>query len=285
MVGAGADLASAQRPVIQEIRGVKVAIIAIAEPEFSEAGPGCSGAAPLDPIENHRQITQARALADVVIVTLHGGNEYFPFPRPGLRKLCQFFIDLGVNAVVCHHPHVPGAYEWYKGKPIFYCLGNCVFDAPGKPRDWYFGYMVEFSFDPESKALVGVELIPYEQSVALGGVRLLEGAEKARFLENIEKMRETLEDELKWQREWKNFVRARADQYLKHQYAPRYFKGLGLLWRNMFFRELFFHSSNNLSKFNIIRCESHRELLQESMQLMIHEASTRDSARRSCDHE
>ena len=111
-------------------------------------------------------------------MTLHGGNEYFPYPRPGLRKLCQHYIDLGVQAVVCHHPHVPGAYEYYNGKPIFYSLGNLIFDHENPPEDWNFGYMVKFEINKQKKVITNVEIIPYEQSVKLQGVKLLNGEKK-----------------------------------------------------------------------------------------------------------
>ena len=93
VVGAGMDLSAAQRPFITEAKGIKVAIIAIAEHEFNQSEINGAGSAPIDPIDNFQQIKQAQAQADIVIVTLHGGNEYFPYPRPGLRKLCQFYID------------------------------------------------------------------------------------------------------------------------------------------------------------------------------------------------
>lgn len=105
------------------------------------------GSAPIDLVDNYQQITAAKKLADVVIVTIHGGNEYFPYPRPGLRKMCRHFIDLGVDAVICHHPHVPGAYEVYEGKPIYYSIGNLVFDQNLPKPGWEEGYFVELKFD------------------------------------------------------------------------------------------------------------------------------------------
>ena len=66
---------------------MKVAFIAVAEREFSIAGVDKPGVAPLDPIDNTIQIERAKDEADLVFVSIHGGNEYFPLPRPGLRKL------------------------------------------------------------------------------------------------------------------------------------------------------------------------------------------------------
>jgi Putative enzyme of poly-gamma-glutamate biosynthesis (capsule formation) len=145
-VGSGMDLAQAQKPFIHEVKDTKIAIIAIAEHEFNQSENNGAGSAPIDLIDNYQQIKHAKAQADIVIVTLHGGNEYFPYPRPGLRKLCQHYIDLGVEAVICHHPHVPGAYEYYQGKPIVYSLGNFIFDHHKPPEGWNEGYMVNLNF-------------------------------------------------------------------------------------------------------------------------------------------
>jgi len=72
---------------------VNVAILAFVEREFSIAGVHSPGAAPLDVIENVRLIEEANSLGHIVIITVHGSNEYFRYPRPGLRRVCRFYID------------------------------------------------------------------------------------------------------------------------------------------------------------------------------------------------
>ena len=81
--GVGRNLDKAQSISVIEKRGLKVAFIAVAEREFSIAGENKPGVAPLDPIDNTLQIESARNKADLVFVSIHGGNEYFPLPRPG----------------------------------------------------------------------------------------------------------------------------------------------------------------------------------------------------------
>src|SRR5690606_6997335 len=119
-----------------EAKGVKVAIIALAAYEFNQSEGNSAGSAPIDLIDNHKQIAQAKAKADIVIVTIHGGNEYFPYPRPKLRKMCRHFIELGADAIICHHPHTAGAYETHNGKPIFYSIGNLIFDDANPRPGW-----------------------------------------------------------------------------------------------------------------------------------------------------
>jgi hypothetical protein len=261
VVGSGLTLDEAQKPFIKEVEGVKVAIIAIAEYEFNQSENGGAGSAPIDVIDNYQQIKLAKESADIVIVTIHGGNEHFPYPRPGLRKICQHYIDLGVEAVICHHPHVPGAYEYYQGKPIIYSLGNFIFDHTSPPKDWDLGYMVILKFDPCKKRFNSLELIPYKQSVALGGVEIIKGIEKKEFLNNIDSYKENLENNDTWLAEWQGLVNKQADNYILRQFMPVLFKGVGLLARNTPIAKFLFNENNSLSKLNLIRCQSHRELL------------------------
>jgi hypothetical protein len=78
-------------------------------------------------------------LADVVIVTFHGGTEGKKAVRVGtkmermgeerrgdLRKFTHAVIDAGADAVVGHGPHVLRGLEFYQGRPIAYSMGNFV---------------------------------------------------------------------------------------------------------------------------------------------------------------
>jgi len=261
IVGAGLDIAKAQQPFIQDVKGVKIAIIALAEHEFNQSEDGGAGSAPIDPIDNYQQIIQAKAQADVVIVTLHGGNEYFPYPRPGLRKLCKHYIDLGAEAVICHHPHVPGAYEYYEGKPIIYSLGNFIFDNAKPPKDWDLGYMASIDIDCVSKEFCKLELIPYRQSTELNGIKLLDGTEKILFLEYVENLRKNMEDNTAWLREWNTLVVKQTESYILRQYFPLISRGLGFISKYTPLARIFYGKYNNIHKLNMLRCQSHYELL------------------------
>jgi hypothetical protein len=262
VVGAGLSLSEAQNVFVKDCGGVRVSVIAIAECEFNQSEQGGAGSAPIDLIDNYQQIEKAKRQADIVILTLHGGNEYFPYPRPGHRKMMRHFIDLGVDAVICHHPHVPGGYEMYKGKPIVYSLGNFIFDNAKPPKDWHLGYMAHMSFDRETKTLSSIELIPYEQSVELQGVKLLQGREKRNLLDRVEGYRQKLESETEWLKEWQAFVESQTDTYILKMLFPFPMKrGLGFLARNTPIAKLLFRKKNSLTKLNSLRCQSHRELL------------------------
>jgi poly-gamma-glutamate capsule biosynthesis protein CapA/YwtB (metallophosphatase superfamily) len=66
--------------------------------------------------------------AQVVIVFPHWGTEYDPTPFRGQQTLARAALDAGADMVIGNHAHWAGAMEVYKGKPIWYALGNFVFD-------------------------------------------------------------------------------------------------------------------------------------------------------------
>jgi hypothetical protein len=74
-------------------------------------------------------IKAARAAgADVVIVFPHWGVEYRAAPSEAQRRIGRAAIDAGADMVIGNHPHWAEGMEVYQGKPIWYALGNFVFD-------------------------------------------------------------------------------------------------------------------------------------------------------------
>ena len=57
----------------------------------------------------------------------HWGEEYAS-TTDSQRSVAHAFIDSGADVVMGSHPHVIQEIEEYKGRPIFYSLGNFVFD-------------------------------------------------------------------------------------------------------------------------------------------------------------
>lgn len=77
-----------------------------------------------------KDMRACKKISNIVIVSLHGGRENVEFVDPELRKISKFAIDEGASFVYGHHPHVLSGYEIYKNRPIFYSLGNFIFDNP-----------------------------------------------------------------------------------------------------------------------------------------------------------
>lgn len=74
------------------------------------------------------QIAQAKQNADIVVVSMHWGNEYQSRPSARQRDLAHFIVDSGADLVVGNHPHWVQPVEVYHGKIIAYSHGNFIFD-------------------------------------------------------------------------------------------------------------------------------------------------------------
>jgi poly-gamma-glutamate synthesis protein (capsule biosynthesis protein) len=74
------------------------------------------------------KIKNYNSQVDWLIISIHWGNEYLPSPEKWRLDLAHQMIDAGADIIHGHHPHVLQSIEYYKGKPIYYSLGNFVFD-------------------------------------------------------------------------------------------------------------------------------------------------------------
>ena len=66
--------------------------------------------------------------AEFVVINIHWGEEYKEISNNRQRFLAHALIDAGADVIIGHHPHVIQEMEVYKNRPIFYSLGNFVFD-------------------------------------------------------------------------------------------------------------------------------------------------------------
>lgn len=131
--GAGLNDQEASGPVIKEIKGFKIAFLAYTNsgsPNW-QATKKSSGLAWADwnNLEKIKQdIKKAKSETDVLIVSLHAGEEYIQGPNQFQIAFAKAAIDSGADIVIGHHPHVVQKNEEYKNGYIFYSLGNFVFD-------------------------------------------------------------------------------------------------------------------------------------------------------------
>jgi gamma-polyglutamate biosynthesis protein CapA len=86
-----------------------------------------------------------RSRCDVLIVSMHHGIEYRSQPSKLQRDFAHAAIDSGSDLVIGHHPHVIEPREVYRGKPIYYSLGNLVFDQFQREQTQH-GELVSISF-------------------------------------------------------------------------------------------------------------------------------------------
>jgi len=161
VVGAGANLEEATEPVITTVKHTKIAFVnfcSILRDGFA-ATPTRGGISPLrvatfyQPLENiyeqpatpaktvtvvdrldMRRVTaaieSARAAADVVVAAFHWGVHFTHDLADYQPQVAYEAIDAGADLVIGTHPHCLQAVDVYKGKFIFYSLGNFAFEQP-----------------------------------------------------------------------------------------------------------------------------------------------------------
>ena len=132
-LGAGFSAKEAFSPKITEIKNTRIGFLAYTNlgPEAWRATKGGSGIAWVSEkdIEKIKEdIGEAKQKTDVLIVSLHSGEEYATNTTPSQISLARAFVDAGADLVVGHHPHIIQEIEKYKDGWIAYSLGNFVFD-------------------------------------------------------------------------------------------------------------------------------------------------------------
>lgn len=73
-------------------------------------------------------ISAARSQVDYLFVCVHWGTEHTDVLTDYQRPNAHAYIDAGADAVIGAHSHCLQGIEYYNGKPIFYSLGNFIFN-------------------------------------------------------------------------------------------------------------------------------------------------------------
>ena len=220
VVGGGENSVQAKSPLILESKGKRIAIINACEHEFSIADCGHGGSNPLDLINMQQDITNMRGKVDFVVVIIHGGIEYYPYPTPRMKRWYRHFIDLGADAVINHHQHCINGYEVYKEKPIFYGLGNFYFPefiGVKESNTWGSGYAICLTLDDS----VNFNLIPYYQDVE--GISL---RNQKKFKQEMELLNLPIADDLLLQQKFDEYVSG-LEKKSRHNYYHPLCKGYG----------------------------------------------------------
>ena len=260
-VAAGLSWEEIIKPLVIERNGLKIAIVAFTENEFSTASPGKGiGCNPLNVVGNVRQIQNVRGKADFVIVILHGGSEMYPLPSPQFADTCRFFIEMGADAVVCHHTHVTSGLEYYHDKPIIYGLGNFLFGWPtAQPDDWYHGMAVELILEKNTQ--ITTRIFAFIQCRSQPGMRSFEHHEMESFKDRIEGLSEIIAKRDLLEAKWAAFCQVRKRSYMSGAFGLSRIEAV--LYTKGFTPMPFWHMNQHkrLHLLNLIRCESHRDVL------------------------
>ena len=185
VIGGGSDLAEALRPRFRKIGGCRVGFQGFSStlPTGSPATERRPGIAPLrvrssfviDGTLNEEQpgtspyvstrveekdlhqaleaVKDAKRKCDLLILSIHWGvpPEWIA-PAQGIlaeyqRPLAHKLLEAGVDVIAGHHPHVVQGVEIYKGKPIFYSLGNFLFHAFGEGEEVQYNRPIPYKME------------------------------------------------------------------------------------------------------------------------------------------
>lgn len=167
--GTGRSEAAARRGVVLERNGVRFGFLAYT---FDQLNGNHQAPDPrvamLDAGRMREDVTRLRRSADVIVVSMHAGNEYHAKPSEEQVQFARAAIDAGARIVAGHHPHVVQPVERYGTGVIFYSLGNLVFDQFHR-KDTQRGLLAEVTF--RGKWLERVEL--HKVNLARGLPRLM----------------------------------------------------------------------------------------------------------------
>jgi poly-gamma-glutamate synthesis protein (capsule biosynthesis protein) len=182
LVGAGMNIGEARTPVIVERKGTRIGFVAYCSvvPLDAEATEERPGMAPLrattryeqfdwqpgtppriiseaDPNDLEAMVLDIRNLrheVDVLAVSYHWGIHFEPASIAMYQpQVAYAAIDAGADVILGHHAHILKPIEVYKGKPIFYSMGNFIFDASySRMQRWNITSFYGFDMDPELPA-------------------------------------------------------------------------------------------------------------------------------------
>ena len=151
VIGAGREFESAYKPLVKDVKGLKVGMINACEAQFGVIDYFRARSVPGYAWINHHEIDQTvmhlKKTCDYVIVFSHAGLENYAIPQKEWRLRYKALCDAGADVVVGSHPHVPQGYERYKNSVIFYSLGNFYFDSRNylKKKDSTYSVLLKLS--------------------------------------------------------------------------------------------------------------------------------------------
>jgi poly-gamma-glutamate synthesis protein (capsule biosynthesis protein) len=261
-VGAAMNYDTASIPFMKNDPGISIAVINVAENEWSTTDGDFPGANPIDPVKVFKQILDAKEKVDKVILITHGGHEHYSLPSPRMKEWFRAFVDMGADAVINHHTHCVSGYEVYKEAPIFYSLGNFLFDHPGKRKDrWNIGSMVELDI---SRNAVNVEIRYFTQCEGAATAEFMNEEAGNAFLKYIEELNVTISNETKLATEFADWVTSRRKLYNAYlePIKSRLIQGL----QNRGWFPSLWNTRKRAYLLNLVRCESHREAVLQILE-------------------
>jgi poly-gamma-glutamate synthesis protein (capsule biosynthesis protein) len=128
-----------------------------------------------------QKIADLSVVSDFQVAYVHWGEEYKLKHNQAQETLAHALIDSGIDVVVGHHPHVTQDIEIYNDKPIFYSLGNFLFDQYFSV-DVQQGLVLSLTLSSTSAQYT---IIPISSENSLSEPHLMTTPESSLFLKNL----------------------------------------------------------------------------------------------------
>lgn len=241
---------------------IKIGIYNACENEFSVATKNSKGANSMKGLKLYKEIHNAKQQCDYLIVIYHGGKEFYRYPSPELKAVCENFVDFGADIVITQHSHCIGAMEEYNNAKILYGQGNFIFDCKDDEY-WNTSLIVELDIDSNG---INMNYIPIERYN-----NLIKISENENILKDFEKRCNEITDEEFIERNYKNFAMSKLNEYLHISTGVRlYNRILNRLFKRKFFIKKYMQK-DLLAILNIIECEAHRELFIKGLKERINQ--------------
>lgn len=102
--------------------------------------------------QDYNFIIESAGQVDMLVVTVHWGVEYQPHPADYQKEWARKIIESGADIIVGHHPHVIQDIEYIDGKPVYYSLGNLVFDQMWSEKTRQ-GLLIKLTIDKDNNII------------------------------------------------------------------------------------------------------------------------------------
>lgn len=147
--GAGIGVCGFTAEYYTEINGITVGNLGFTEWDFSTS-------------EITKAVKKARSKCDLLLVSIHWGNELTYSMPTRIKNLGHKIVDAGADLVIGTHSHCYGEIEKYKGKYVIYSLGNFCFGGNKNPSEPFCTiFQQSFKLDGNGKIVdAGINIIP-----------------------------------------------------------------------------------------------------------------------------
>jgi len=261
--GAGSNQDEAKEPYMFDKNGIKVCLISFAEHEFNAAYEDEPGAALFDPYFDLDRIQTLKENVDVLIVIYHGGIEHYKYPSPELQKKCRRMVDKGADFVVCQHSHIIGTEEQYNNGRILYGQGNSIYGHRHNDKAWNQGLIVNLQITKtkvDDDIDIKFEYTPIEADK--GSLKLLDSDAATELLDNFYLDSSFIRNSDFIHSKWLDFCDSKKGLYFPQLYGfGRVLNKANRLINNKLI-DFLFNDSKKMITHNLIRCESHNEVVQ-----------------------